>query len=105
MLFYIIGLVMYHGKFLPKTYVNNVNISGMTAEEATKAITDSAEELGVTFIPRQGDPIVFKGSSFGCTVSLPDGALSDAADEGHGLWFRKLFSKSEYAVTLNVNYS
>lgn len=104
-LFYIIGLVMYHGKFLPKTYVNNVNISGMTAEEATKAITDSAEELGVTFIPRQGDPIVFKGSSFGCTVSLPDGALSDAADEGHGLWFRKLFSKSEYAVTLNVNYS
>lgn len=104
-LFYIIGLVMYHGKFLPKTYVNNVNISGMTAEEATKAITDSAEELGVTFIPRQGDPIVFKGSSFGCTVSLPDGALSDAADESHGLWFRKLFSKSEYAVTLNVNYS
>ena len=96
---------MYHGKFLPKTYVNNVNISGMTEEEATKAITGSAEELGVTFIPRQGDPIVFKGSSFGCTVSLPDGALSDAADEGHGLWFRKLFSKSEYAVTLNVNYS
>ena len=41
-LFYIIGLVMYHGKFLPKTYVNNVNISGMTEEEATKAITDSA---------------------------------------------------------------
>ena len=104
-LFYVIGLVMYHGKFLPKTYVNNVNISGMTAEEATKAITDSAEELGVTFIPRQGDPIVFKGSSFGCTVSLPDGALSGAADEGHSLWFRKLFSKSEYAVTLNVNYS
>ena len=52
-LFYIIGLVMYHGKFLPKTYVNNVNISGMTEEEAVKrGYSLQVSRLPAAAIPR-----------------------------------------------------
>lgn len=105
LIFYIGGLAMYHGKFLPNTYVNSVDISGMTAEEAENAVIDSSQEMGVTFIPKEGDSIVFRGSSFGCQVTLPDGALEEAANEGHGTWFTKLFSKSEYTVSLNETYS
>ncbi|MFR0951029.1 MAG: hypothetical protein ACLSFT_11165 [Ruminococcus callidus] len=42
--------------------------------------------MGLTFIPKSGDPIT-KGSSFGCTVTLPDNALTEPADESHILWF------------------
>lgn len=102
---YLSGILLYYNKFLPKTYVNQVNIGGMTAEEATQAILDTANEMGVTFIPREGDPIVFKGSSFGCQVSLAEGALDEAASENHALWFTKLFSASEYTAKYEDTYS
>lgn len=105
LIFYIGGLVMYHGKFLPNTYVNDINISGMSGDEATKAILNTAQEMGLTFVPKSGDNIVFKGSSFGCQVSVPAGSLDEAASEGRGFWFKKLFSKTEYQVTLNESYS
>ena len=105
LLSYIAGLAVYHSKFLPKTYVNGVNIGGMTAEEASDAVLNTAQDMGLTFIPKSGDPITFKGSSFGCTVTLPDNALTEPADESHALWFRKLFSKTEYTVKMQDSYS
>ena len=45
-------------------------------------------------------PDHLQGSSFGCTVTLPDNALTEPADESHALWFRKLFSKTEYTVKM-----
>ena len=105
LLSYIAGLVIYHGKFLPKTYVNNVNIGGMTAEDAENAILSTAQDMGLTFIPKSGDPITFKGASFGCTVTLPDNALTAPADESHAAWFKKLFSKTEYTAKVQDSYS
>lgn len=104
-LVYLGGLLLFHGKFLPQTYVNHVNIAGMTVEEANEAILSTAEDMGLTFLPKEGDPIVFKGSSFGCTVTLPDNCLAAPADESHVLWFKKYFSKSEYTVKLQDSYS
>lgn len=104
-LVYLGGLLIYHGKFLPQTYVNGVNIAGMTMEEAESAVLNTAQDMGLTFLPKEGDPIVFKGSSFGCTVSLPEDSLADPADESHALWFKKFFSKSEYTAALQDSYS
>ncbi len=102
---YIGGLAVYHGKFLPHTYVNGISISGMTGEEACKTILDTAKEQSITFIQKDGEQIVFKGASFGCTVTIPTGSLDEAANENHGTWFTKLFSKSNYNVQLNESYS
>lgn len=105
LLSYIAGLAIYHGKFLPKTYVNGVDIGGMNVEDAQNAVLGTAQDMGLTFIPKSGDPITFKGSSFGCTVTLPDNALAAPADESHAAWFKKLFSKTEYTVKVQDSYS
>lgn len=105
LLVYFAGVAIYHGKFLPHTVVNGVDISGMTGDEAQQAILQSATEESLTFIPREGDPIVFKGASFGCTVAIPDGALTVVAEESHALWFKKLFSPSTYTIQLEESYS
>ena len=105
LLSYIAGLAIYHGKFLPKTYVNGVDIGGMNVEDAQNAVLSTAQDMGLTFIPKSGDPITFKGSSFGCTVTLPDNALAAPADESHAAWFKKLFSKTEYTVKVQDSYS
>lgn len=102
---YIGGLAVYHGKFLPRTYVNGISLSGMTGEEAQAAILKTAQEQSVTFVQKDGEKVVFKGTSFGCTASLPAGALDEAANERHGLWFTKLFTKSDYDVQLIESYS
>lgn len=106
LLSYFSGLILYRGKFLPNTFVNDVNIAGMTTEEADNAVLQTAQEMGITFIPKDnGAPISFKGSTFGCTVSLPEGSLTEAKDESHALWFTKFFSKTSYTVKMENSYS
>jgi hypothetical protein len=99
------GMAVYAGKFLPKTFVNGINIAGMTEDEAKEAILQTAQESGLIFIPRDGEQIVFKGSSFGCTVTLPENCLDGALEENHAGWFKKLFSETDYTVELSESYS
>ena len=54
LLSYIAGLAIYHGKFLPKTYVNGVDIGGMNVEDAQNAVLSTAQDMGLTFIPKSG---------------------------------------------------
>ena len=58
---YIAGLAVYHSKFLPKTYVNGVDIGGMTAEEASDAVLNTAQDMGLTFIPKNRRPDHLQG--------------------------------------------
>lgn len=102
---YFTGLILYHGKFLPNTYVNNTNIAGMTGDEASAALLSTAQKTGITFVPKDGDPITFPAASFGGTTAIPDGSLDEPAEESHGAWFTKLFSKSEYTVKFQESYS
>ncbi len=99
------GLIRYRGKFLPHTFVNGMDISGMTESEAEDAILKTAQEQSITFVTKSGEQIVFQGSSYGCTATLPNGALEDAASENLGLWFVKIFRQSDYEVQLNEFYS
>lgn len=46
LLSYIAGLAIYHGKFLPKTYVNGVDIGGMNVEDAQNAVLGTAQDMG-----------------------------------------------------------
>ncbi len=103
--FYFGGLALYRDKFLPNTYINELNVSGMTQDEAESLLVNNAQEMGITFVTKSGEEIVFKGSSFGCTTTMPEGSLDEAWSESHGTWFTKIFAKSEYVVSLDQTYS
>jgi len=103
--FYFGGMILYNGKFLPNTYINGVNVAGMTEEEAEETIVNNAQDMGVTFVTRDGEEIMFKGSSFGCETELVDGELDETYAESHATWFAKLFSQSEYTATVSQTYS
>ena len=66
-----------------------------TTESCATALT--LNPIPCTWIPRPRPE--------GCTVTLPDNALTEPADESHALWFRKLFSKTEYTVKMQDSYS
>ena len=77
----------------------------MTGDEASAALLSTAQKTGITFVPKDGDPITFPAASFGGTTAIPDGSLDEPAEESHGAWFTKLFSKSEYTVKFQESYS
>ena len=77
----------------------------MTGDEASAALLSTAQKTGITFVPKDGDPITFPAASFGGTTAIPDGSLDKPAEESHGAWFTKLFSKSEYTVKFQESYS
>ena len=102
---YFIGALSYKGKFLPRTYVNSLPVSGMTTEEAHDALLEEKEVKDLTLITPKGNKAVFAASDFKAAYTIPSGALNDAANEGNFNWVSKLFKSSEYAIKYDYTYS
>ena len=104
-LVYTIVAFSYRNKFLPNTYVNGVNISGMTTEEAEKAIIENVANDEITFVEQDGEKVTFTGDQYESTYKLPGGSLDDAAAENRALWLGKLIKETDYNVSLEHTYS
>lgn len=102
---YLIGYFSYRNELLPNTYVNQIDVGGMTVSEAENKIIESASANGITFTKKSGEKVHFEGSDFGSTVTLPENSLQAAADESHVLWFTKLMHRTDYSVSLINSYS
>ncbi|MBQ8724824.1 MAG: L,D-transpeptidase family protein, partial [Oscillospiraceae bacterium] len=102
---YVIGMLVCSKGFLPNTYVNGVNISGMTMDEATTAVIHEGEVQGLTFVKKSGEEIRFTGEEFGSAVTLAnDTAFKEAASQNTLLWFKNYFKPAEYTVQLVNTY-
>ncbi|MCD7773310.1 MAG: hypothetical protein LUH08_04570, partial [Ruminococcus sp.] len=63
---YIIGLMMTNDKFLPNTYINGVNVSGMTAEQAVETIEELGNQLDkIVFLKNDGSSVTIPYERFG----------------------------------------
>lgn len=58
---YLIGYFSYRNKLLPNTYINNVDVSGMTVADAEQAVLNNASTQGITFIKKSGEKVHFNG--------------------------------------------
>lgn len=105
MIGYLIGYFSYRNKLLPHTYINNIDVSGMTVADAEQSILNNANTQGITFIKKSGEKVHFDGQEFGSTVSLPDDAMQEVQSESHVLWFTKLLHKTSYEVPVINSYS
>ncbi len=102
---YLIGYFSYRNKLLPNTYINNIDVSGMTVADAEQAVLNNASTQGITFIKKSGEKVHFNGEEFGSTVSLPDDAMQEVTSESHVLWFTKMLHKTTYDVAVINSYS
>lgn len=95
----------YKDRFLPNTYVSNVNIAGMTMEEAKYALLMQTQAADLRLTSHKGDTAVFAASDFDAAYAIPEGALDEAAAESPYSWVGKLFSPSEYTIQYDFYYS
>lgn len=102
---YFVGVIWCSKGFLPNTYMNKVNISGMTMDEAKKAVVDDVEFQGLTFIKGKGEEVHFTGEEFGASISIADeSAFDEAASQSVFLWFKNFFGKAKYTTKLVNTY-
>lgn len=105
LLVYIVGMLMCSKGFLPNTYMNGVDIGGMTMDQAAQAVIHEGEVQGLTFVKKNGEEIRFEGEEFGSAISLADDtAFQEAADQNVLLWFVNYFSPAEYNTQLVNTY-
>ncbi|MGN0592788.1 MAG: L,D-transpeptidase family protein [Ruminococcus sp.] len=105
LLAYIVGMLMCSRGFLPKTYMNGVDIGGMSMDEAIDAVVHEGEVQGITFVKKNGEEIHFEGQEFGSAISLADEtAFQKAADQNVFFWFVNYLSPAKYTTKLVNTY-
>ena len=102
---YVIVAGTYQGKFLPNTYINAVEVAGLTTDEAEDALLENAQERDITLTDHNGQEVVFKAADFDAHYTIPEGAFTEASGENPYAWVGKLFGASEYKVDYDFSYS
>ncbi|MGN0630780.1 MAG: L,D-transpeptidase family protein, partial [Ruminococcus sp.] len=98
---YFLGVIWCSKGFLPNTYMNDIDISGMTVDEAKSAVIDAVEVKGLTFIKNKGEEVHFSGDEFGASISMPDdSSFDEAASQSIFLWFKNYFGRADYSTKL-----
>ncbi|MCC8192696.1 MAG: L,D-transpeptidase/peptidoglycan binding protein [Ruminococcus sp.] len=102
---YIIGLMMTNDKFLPNTYINGVNVSGMTAEQAVETIEELGNQLDkIVFLKNDGSSVTIPYERFGYefnTEEVVDEAISGTNEY---LYFLHFFKTTEITDEMVGSY-
>lgn len=100
-----IGITVYYSnKFYPQTYINNVNVSSMTYEEANKAVSEYIQNYTMNINGRNDGQISIKGADIQLKGEYED-ALNKVMNETHGiLSFYHVFTKDKLTENFNISY-
>ncbi len=92
----------YKNRFLPNTIINNVDVSGMTVEEAAYTIITNAGDLRLT--DHNGKETVFSAADFDASYSISFDEFDEPSKESKYSWFGKLFYTTEYTAKYDCSY-
>ena len=102
---YIMGFLMTKDKFLPNTYINGVNVSGMTSQQAVETIEQMGTQLNkIVFLKNDGSSVTIPYDRFGYefnTKAMVENAISDSKEY---LYFLNFFKKTEINKEVTGSY-
>ena len=101
---YCTGYESWRGKFLPNTYINGVNYSGMTAEEAKALYDSNCEGWALTIIEMGGETetIPYSGIDYELTMGKSFEDLIEEQD--YRLWFLAGTRTTQLTTTEGYRY-
>lgn len=102
---YVTGLLMTKDKFLPNTYINGVNVSGMTSEQAIETIEELGTQLNkIVFLKNDGSSVTIPYERFGYEFNTEE-IVENALSEGNEyLYFLNFFKKTEFSNEITGSY-
>lgn len=92
-------------KFYRGTVINQVDCSGLTAEQAQELIRKSVEEYALTLKFRGGISEQIRGEDIDYTY-IPDGSVAQIKEsQSPLLWVKGLLQSEEYQVSENISFN
>ncbi len=110
LLLLVIGGSYYYGMtysmthFLENTYINGMDVSGMTSPQVEKIFSKQAEGYSLKITFRDGEVEVIDGKTIGFKVK-PDGTVDRILQsQEHDKWFKCFFRRTDAEVLLTTTY-
>lgn len=101
---YAVVAIVFAGKYLPNTYINDIPVGNMSKTEAAAELLSHARVDDLVLVTPEDEKVTFKASDFGANYSLEEEAIAPFA-ENCLTWPVKLFKESRYTVEYDFNYS
>lgn len=101
---YLVGFLVYNGKFAPKTYIMDIKCAGMTVEEAEEAIEKSAKNYSLEIIEHDGNVEYIHGKDIDIDVDVTGKLDEIKAGQKAAKWFVYLFTNNHYNIEASVTY-
>ncbi|MBR6874328.1 MAG: L,D-transpeptidase/peptidoglycan binding protein [Ruminococcus sp.] len=101
---YFVGRSRYQGKFLPNTYINNKDVSGMTLEEVEKQFLHS--DLSDSFVihKQDGTDVTIPVTDFDYKYDTKDQLESLFAKQDANAWFTGYLGTADYTFSDTCTY-
>lgn len=101
---YVAGAVFFSFHFLPKTDINGVDVSLMTAAQAQLALEAEFQDYRLFVRERNDESEVIQGSDIGLQYELNGTAKESMNQQNLFLWFVSASRKKEYVLDADVVY-
>lgn len=102
---YVTGLIMTKDQFLPNTYINGVNVSGMTSEQAVQTIEMNGNHLNkLVFLKNDGTSVTIPYDKFGYEFNTSELVSKQLDNENNYLYFLNFFKDTKINVNLSGAY-
>lgn len=100
--FYVGGLVMTSGKFLPGTTINGQDVSMMSAAQVAKLFEEENQVSDLVFYKNDGSYVEIPLSSIGYEVHTTEKVQELLDEKNSAMWFTSLVSPKSYKVDVNA---
>lgn len=101
---YVTGMIYLHHKFLPNTFVNGIDMSFHTVEEAEKRISDWVENYQMELEERGGDRETITAEQLGYRYVSKGEVESFQKDQKTYLWPVSIWKSSEYQFESSTEF-
>lgn len=105
---YFYGLARLKGKFLPGTYINGVNVTGLNCQEAAKVFTDANSDVlpkTVTVKKFGGESVDIPADKIGYADNIENSIAEIFDKQNHKLWITNIFKKQESEISVEYTYN
>lgn len=99
--FYVGGLVMTSGKFLPGTTINGVDVSMMTSSEVAKLFEDEDAPKDILFYEADGTSKSIPLANIGYEIHRTEKIQEILDSKNTAMWFMSLIKPESYKADLN----
>ncbi|MBR6044129.1 MAG: peptidoglycan binding domain-containing protein [Ruminococcus sp.] len=101
---YFIGRARYSGRFLPNTYINGINVSGMTLDETVQKFAHPEELSGFTVMKQDGTEVKIDLADIGYKYDTREKIEEIFSRQDSAAWFMGYAGKADYSFTDKSSY-